>query len=132
MDKDKPTVGQLERSLSQAIQKLYRTRLGHSTNQVITHLLADKLVIILENSTTMAEKVLIEEGQIALATEVRKTLMEALRPYLRSLIEEILDIVIVDLIQDSILETGRTGIIAIFDRSPWVCNPNTTLKSKPA
>jgi uncharacterized protein YbcI len=47
-----PTRGKLERSLSQRIQALYRSKLGQETSHAVCHLLDNKLIIIIENGVT--------------------------------------------------------------------------------
>lgn len=125
-----PTSGQLERTLSQRIQALYRQQLGHQPSKVTCQFFADKLVIFLENSITNAELLLAQEKQEELAEQVRLNLDRATRPMLKALIEEILSVRVVDLLSDATLETGHTGIIAVFDNPPQVRNPETIPKLK--
>jgi uncharacterized protein YbcI len=42
------TRGQLERTLSQQLQKLYKEQLGHSTGKVSCRLFDNKLMVIVE------------------------------------------------------------------------------------
>ncbi|MGB7059992.1 MAG: Na-translocating system protein MpsC family protein, partial [Geitlerinemataceae cyanobacterium] len=44
------TRGQVERTISQRIQALYRDRIGHQPSKVTCELFEDKLTIILEDS----------------------------------------------------------------------------------
>ncbi len=120
MKKSLPTRGQLERTLSQSIQALYRQELGHQPSKVTCQLFEDKLAIILEESITPAEEILLQEGQDKLAEQVRSSLDDALNFKLKNLIEEVIEVEIVDLLSDSTLETGRTGIIALFNKTPEV------------
>ncbi len=125
-----PTRGQLERTLSQRIQAFYRDRLGHQPSKVTCQLFDEKLAIILENSITNAEGLLLEEGQQELARQVRSNLDEAIGPKLIALIEEILNVKVTDLLSDSTLETGRTGTIAVLANTPEVRNPESIPKVK--
>ncbi|NJK37170.1 MAG: DUF2294 domain-containing protein [Oscillatoriales cyanobacterium RM1_1_9] len=115
-----PTRGQLERTLSQKIQAFYREQLGHQPSKVTCQLFDSKLAIILEESVTPAENLLIQEGKEDLAEKVRSNLDELLRPQLRELVTEILKVEVTDLLSDATLETGRTGIIAVLANSPAV------------
>jgi uncharacterized protein YbcI len=57
MSTNLPTKGQIERTLSQHIQSLYKNHLGHQPSKVTCELFADKLAIVLEDSLTTAERV---------------------------------------------------------------------------
>ncbi|MBD1907005.1 DUF2294 domain-containing protein [Trichocoleus sp. FACHB-90] len=122
MDSSSPTRGQLERTLSQRIQSLYRTQLGHQPSQVSCQIFDEKLAIILENSITQPEQLLAQNGQEELAEQVRSDLEKALQPQLKSLIEEVLGVSVIDLLSDAKIETGRTGTIVVLSSAPQVRN----------
>jgi uncharacterized protein YbcI len=113
------TSGQLERTLSQRIQTLYRTQLGHQSSKVSCQLLDEKVAIVLENSVTRPEQIL-AEGDSSLAEQVRNDLAEAIQPQLMTLIQEVLEVEVLDFLSDTTLETGRTGIIGILAKNPTV------------
>ncbi|MDJ0726702.1 MAG: DUF2294 domain-containing protein [Prochloraceae cyanobacterium] len=125
-----PTRGQLERTLSQRIQAFYKERIGHQPSKVTCQLFDEKLAIILEDSITNAEELLLEEGQKDLAKKVRISLDDAIKPKLITLIEEILEVEVTDLLSDSTLETSRTGTIAVLANTPEVRNPESIPKLK--
>ncbi len=125
-----PTRGQLERTLSQRIQAFYKERIGHQPSKVTCQLFDEKLAIILEDSITNAEELLLEEGQKDLAKKVRISLDDAIKPKLINLIEEILEVEVTDLLSDSTLETSRTGTIAVLANTPEVRNPESIPKLK--
>lgn len=114
------TRGQLERNLSQQIQSLYRTQLGHQPGKVTCQLFDEKLAIIIEDSVTQPEQLLAEEGKLELAEQVRSDLDQAIRPQLRALIEDELRVTVLDLLSDATFETGRTGMIVVLENSPEV------------
>lgn len=120
MDSVYPTKGQLERTLSQRILAFYRQHLGHQPSKVACQIFDNKLVIIIEDSITTAEKVLVSEGQAELVKEVRSKLEAATNPLLRELIEEIVQVEVTDLLSDATLETRRTGIVAVLAVPPKV------------
>jgi uncharacterized protein YbcI len=126
----RPTSGQLERTLSQRIQSFYRDRLGHQPSKVTCQLFDEKVAIIVENSITPAEELLVTKGDEQLAERVRSSLDEAIKPQLKELIEEILNVGVVDLLSDATLETGRTGIIGVLTASPQVSNQEAIPKAK--
>ncbi len=118
-----PTRGQLERSLSQRIQAVYREQLGHQPGKITCQLFAEEVAIIIEDSVTQPEQFLVQSGQRNLVEQLRETLSKALRPSIVKAIEEILNVSVVDLMSDATVETGRTGLIVVLDRMPTVRNP---------
>ncbi len=126
-----PTRGKLERTLSQGIQALYRSQLGHSTSQALCNLLDNKLIIVIENAITQPEKLLAQNGQEALASQVRAQLELVLELPLKELITEVLGVGVSDLLSDATLETGRTGTIAILESAPKVRHSSSTSKTQP-
>lgn len=122
MDTSSPTRGQLERTLSQRIQALYRDQLGHQPSQITCQIFDEKIAIILENAITPPEQLLANSGQEELAEQVRTDLEKALEPQLRALIEEVVGVSVIDLLSDAKLETGRTGKIAVLANAPKVRN----------
>ncbi|MBW4466701.1 MAG: DUF2294 domain-containing protein [Pegethrix bostrychoides GSE-TBD4-15B] len=112
------TRGQLERTLSQNIQALYRNLLGHQTGKVTCQLVDEKLTIVIENSATQPEKLLANEGQVSLAEQLCTCLNSAIRPQIKLLIEQVLSVNVLDLLGEATLVTDRTGLIAILDAIP--------------
>jgi len=123
-----PTRGQLERTLAQRIQALYREQLGHQPSKVTCQLSDRNLVIVLEDSITQPEQLLAHTGRQELAEQVRSDLDEAIQPQIKELIEEILNVEVVELLTDATLETGRYGIIAVLTDTPSVRTPATNSK----
>lgn len=113
-----PTRGQLERTLSQRIQALYRNQLGHQPSQVTCQIFDEKIAIVLENAVTQPEQLLVNSGQQDLAEKVRSDLDAAIQPQLKQLIEEVVGVPVIDLLSDAKLETGRTGTIVILGSAP--------------
>jgi uncharacterized protein YbcI len=124
MDASSLTRGQLERTLSQQIQALYRTQLEHQPSKVTCQIFDEKIAIILEGSITQPEQLLFKTGQEELAEQVRSELDEAIQPQLKALIEQVVGVPVIDLLSDAKLETGRTGTIAILAATPQVRNPS--------
>lgn len=113
-----PTRGQLERSLSQRIQALYRHQLGHRLSTVDCELLETKIAIVLEKSVTQPEQLLVNQGKNELVEQLHAELDEVLQPQLKALIEEVAGVSVIDLLSDVTLETERTGMIAILAEVP--------------
>ena len=130
MTKELYTRGQLERELSQKIQAVYRSHLGHQPSKVTCQLFGTKLAIIIEDSITSAEQILVEEGKNDLAKKVRSNLDDAIKPDLTKLIEKITEVEVVDMLSDATLETGRTGIIIILNNTPEIRTVENVPKGK--
>ena len=124
-----PTIGQLERDISQRIGSLYNQRLGKRPSQIICHFFDTEIVLSLENSVTQTEQTLLKEGYETLAEQVRLYLDKIIKPQLKTLIEEILGIPVIDLMTNTNLVTGRTGIIVVLKQLPEVRNPESIPKS---
>lgn len=124
----RPTIGQLEREISQRISSLYNTQLGVRPSKVISHCFDKEIVITLEDSVTLVEQTLVDGNYRKLAEEVRVSLNKIIKPQIKALIEEIIDRNVIDIISNSSLATNRTGIIAILEQSPAVRNPEAIPK----
>lgn len=122
MDSSTPTRGQIERTLSQRIQALYRNQLEHQPSRVSCQIFDEKVAIILEDSITQPEQLLVNSGQEDLAQEVRSEIDEALKPQIKDLIEEIVGVPVVDLLSNAKLDTGRTATVAILAETPKLRN----------
>ncbi|MFN6568576.1 hypothetical protein A6770_00720 [Nostoc minutum NIES-26] len=123
-----PTIGQLEREISQRISSLYHEKLGQRPSQIICHFFNKEIVISLENSVTQTERILLDEGNEILAEQVRSSLEKIIKPQLQNLIEELIGKPVIDLISNTNLVTGRTGIIVVLNQLPEVRNPESIPK----
>ncbi|HEY9622711.1 MAG TPA: DUF2294 domain-containing protein [Crinalium sp.] len=130
MQTSEPTRGQLERTLSQRIEALYRNQLGHRPAKVTCRIFDEQIAIILEEAITPPEQLLANSGQEELAEQVRLDLDKALQPQLVQLIEEVVGVSVKDVLSDAKVDTGRTGAIAILSAPPQLRQPSTDLKSK--
>ncbi|MBE9189883.1 DUF2294 domain-containing protein [Gloeocapsopsis crepidinum LEGE 06123] len=122
MDSSIPTRGQIERTLSQRIQALYRHQLEHQPSRITCQIFDEKVAIILEDSITQPEQLLVSTGQEELAQEVRSEIDEALKPQIKSIIEEIVGVSVIDLLSNAKLDTGRTATVAILAETPKLRN----------
>ena len=130
MNSETQTRGQLERTLSQRIQALYRTQLGQQPSRVQRQIFDGKVVIVLEDSITKTEQVLVASGQEKLAEQVRDDLDKAFNPQLTKLIQDVIGIEVVDILTDATLKTGRTGTIAVLADTPQFRESQATRKLK--
>lgn len=118
-----PTRGQVERTLAQRIQALYREQLGHQPTKVICQLSDQNVVVVMEGSITPPELLLAQTGRLELAEQVHSDLDDAIQPQLKALIEETLNVTVIEVLSDATLKTGRTGIIALLTDTPNVRTP---------
>ena len=126
-----PTCGQLERNLSQSIQKLYSHELEHSPGKVTCQLFSNQLAIVIEDSLTAVEQILAEAKQSdRTIKQLNTTISEVVKTKIKVLIEEILSVEVKDLLFDTTLATKRTGAIATLSQSPSVRNPESIPKNK--
>ncbi|WP_414752498.1 DUF2294 domain-containing protein [Anabaena sp. CCY 9910] len=123
-----PTIGQLEREISQRVSSLYNEKLGQRPSQIICHFFDSELVISLENSVTQTERTLLDGGHEILVEQIRLLLDKIIKTELQILIEKVIGKPILDLMSNTNLATGRTGIIVILDELPTVRNPESIPK----
>ena len=118
------TQEQLEQKLVECIQDVYFKTLGNQPQQISCKLVDKNLTVIIEDSITQPEKLLVESGKQELAQQVRTNIHLAFEPYLKSKIEEVTGIFLTDLISKSSLDTGRTSIVAILAHAPELDDSN--------
>lgn len=126
----KPTHGQIERTLKQRIQRLYLAEIGQRPEQVICQFFDDKLAIVLEKSVTLSEQFLLATERQKLAEEVRSHIDLAIKPQLITLIEEVTGISVNTLLTATDLNSGISGIIVILSGFPLVRDLETIPKIK--
>lgn len=130
MNQELPTSGQLERDLSQKIQKLYRQELDHSTGKVTCQLFGNKLAIVIEQAITAVEKTLAEhQSDRAVLEELNVAIGESLKSKLKELVETISAVEVVDILFDSTFKSDCTGAIIVLKETPPVRNPQSIPKN---
>lgn len=123
-----PTRGQVERTLAQRIQALYREYLGHQPSKVTCQLSDQNLVILLENAITQPEQLLTQTGRQELAKQVHSDLGNVIQPKIKELVEEILQVSVLDLLSDTTLETGLSGFIVLLTATPNIRSNTSSSK----
>mgnify|MGYP001797686105 CR=1 FL=1 len=118
-----PTVGQLMRSTSQAIERVYREQIDQRPGSVKCTLLNEKVVVWIEGSMTPLEKLLYQEDEKK-AQLLCNTIDKLLYPYLVNAIAQTLGVEVVTLISGTNYANDCTGIIAQLDKCPSV-RPST-------
>lgn len=130
MSAQKPTRGQVERTLKQRIQALYFAELGQRPQQVICQFFDDKLAIVIESSVTRSEHFLLTTAREDLAKELRSHIDTAIKPQLTVLIEEVTGIAVNALLADTDLKRNTSGVIAILADVPQLRDVETIPKVK--
>lgn len=117
-DASSPKYGILEQNLSQQIKLLYLAQLGHQPDKVHCQLSDKTLTVVVENPITQPERLLFASGKQEFAELVRSNIHKAFQPQLKTLIEEVVGVRVIDLLGDSKIETGRTSIVAVLAAIP--------------
>ncbi|BAZ46134.1 hypothetical protein NIES4102_31630 [Chondrocystis sp. NIES-4102] len=115
-----PTIGQLERTVAQSVQKLLRQQLGIKPTRVFCKILREQITIIAENTVSNVEKILIENDQLVLANQMRNQACQTIKPQIKELITSVVGVPTQDLLCDTVLETGYLGIVVILAQTPEV------------
>ncbi|MBD1824929.1 DUF2294 domain-containing protein [Cyanobacteria bacterium FACHB-DQ100] len=130
MTNDNPTRGQIERTIGQKLQALYRERTGQRPEKVTCQFFDEKLAIVLEQISTPAECFLIEVGQQEIAQLFRSELENQMKAETIALIEEVAAAAVVDVLSSTNLQAGVSALIAILKEPPSVRDPESIPKSK--
>lgn len=112
------TVGQAEREITQRMRSLYKKKLGHKVSDVTCQIFDEKLAIVVEDALTKVEERLLENGEVALTEQVRKDLNESIEPQVEEIVEGALNVDVVDILKDTSLDSGTSGIIALLSDAP--------------
>ncbi len=126
----KPTIGQLEREITHRVRNVYNLVLGQRLDKINCHFFGTELAIFLDNSVSKVEQSLVDSGCEVLAQQVRLDLDKLMKPHLKNLIEEVIGNQVLDMMSNTTLLTGHTGIIVMLDKSPDVRNPQSISKVK--
>ena len=135
MDRQLPTLGQLERNLSQSIQKLYRQELEHSPQKVTCKLFKNNLSIVIEDALTAVEATLVDEdGNNNTVKNLSQAIKNVIKSKLKNTIETVLAVKVDDILFDSNIETRRAAAIVILQKPPLTrslkLNPKIRDRSK--
>ena len=133
MNRQLPTLGQLERQLSQSIQKLYREELGHSPQKVTCKFFKNQLSILIEDALTAVEKTLVNrDNEDKTAKKLNFAINDSIRLKLKNIIETVLAIEVEDILFSSNMDTMRAGAIVILGQLPQIKNPKPIIKNRPS
>ena len=105
------------RSTAQAIQHLYRDRLGHTPSRVTCNLINDKLIVWAEDSITRPEQILHASDSDQLLA-VSSAVKQGLRDALVQVIEKHLSVKVVTLLSDICYERKCTAMVVHLASTP--------------
>lgn len=108
------TQGQIEASITKAIEKFEREYMGRGPEEARTFLLGDMILIRLRGILTPAERQLSNNDDSKsrnLIKQLRKELIESARPILEAIILDITNIPVISLHTDISTKTGERVII---------------------
>ncbi|MEC4804836.1 MAG: DUF2294 domain-containing protein [Jaaginema sp. PMC 1079.18] len=106
---------QLKQDLFSELQQLYERELQHKLSHISCRVFDRTLVIFLEGTVTPPERILANNENQMLAREVRASLDRIIKPQIKSTIEKVLGMKIVDFLCDTTLDTDVTGAIVVFE-----------------
>ncbi len=125
-----PTSGQIERSLSQRIQAVYKDELGVRPAKAVCQFFDQKLAIALEKVATPSEQLLLSNERVDSAKVLRSHLDIALKPRLIELIEEVAGVAVKTILSDTDLTYDVAGMIVVLEDVPPVRNLESIPKVK--
>ena len=125
-----PTAGELERTLGQNIGTFYRQLTGQQPGRVVCHLFSTAVGIVIEQSATPIERLLLKSSQIELADQLRLCINGVVRSEIKTLSEDVLGVSVQAVLIDSVLGFGYTGIFLMLADTPRVRNPGAIPKTE--
>jgi uncharacterized protein YbcI len=114
--------GEIEAAICDGITRFEQEYMGRGPKDIHTHLIGDLLVVRLQGVLTAAEQHLVrslsaEKGR-DLLKEVRTQLIEAARPVLEKLVEEVTGVKVLSLHHDISTATGEEVVLFTLAESP--------------
>jgi uncharacterized protein YbcI len=116
------TSGEIEAAICQGMSRFAQECMGRGPKNVHTHLIGDLIVVRLQGVLTAAEQHLVKSLQADkgrdLLKQVRIQLIEAARPILEAMVEEITGITVLTLHHDISTKTGEEVVLFTLAESP--------------
>ena len=117
-----PSVGELERGLSQDIQASYRKLLGSQPQRVLCHLFGNCIGIVIEQSVTAIERLLASQDDTDLVRQVRHKIDNTFREEIFRLVKQRVGVEAKSVLLETSLESGTTGSLVVLVSLPQVRN----------
>ena len=116
------TPGEIEAAISQGMSRFEQEYMGRGPKDVHTHLIGDLLVVRLQGVLTAAEQHLVKTLQVEkgrdLLKQVRIQLIEAARPIMEAMVQDITGVTVLSLHHDISTVTGEEVVIFSLAKSP--------------
>jgi uncharacterized protein YbcI len=116
------TQGEIEAAICEGVSRFEQEYMGRGPKDIHTHLIGDLLVVRLRGVLTAAEQQLVKSLPVAngrdLLKQVRNQLIEAARPVVQALVEDITGTHVVSLHHDISTITGEEVILFTLSESP--------------
>ena len=116
------TSGEIEAAVSQGMSRFEQEYMGRGPKDVHAHLIGDLLVVRLQGVLAAAEQHLVNTLQAEkardLLKQVRVQLIEAARPILEAMVQEITDVKVLSLHHDISTATGEEIVLFTLVGSP--------------
>ena len=118
------TQGEIEAAICEGISRFEQEYMGRGPKDIHAHLIGDLLVVRLQGVLTAAEQQLVrtlpaEKGR-ELLKQVRTQLMEAARPTLEAMVQNITEVKVVSLHHDISTTTGEEVVLFSLGTPPVV------------
>lgn len=131
MNRELPTSGQLERDISQKVQKLYRQELEHCPQKITCHFFSNYLAIVIEDAITAVEKSLIVPNNKSQTVErLNSAINDIIKLKIKSIVEEILAVEVDNILFNSTIKNNCAGAIVTLCQLPQLRNPESIPKIK--
>ena len=116
------TSGEIEAAICQRMNRFMQECMGRGPKDIHTHLIGDLLVVRLQGVLTTAEQHLVKTLQAEkgrdLLKQVRIQLMEASRPIMEAMVQEITGVKVLSLHHDISTVTGEEVVLFTLVKSP--------------
>jgi uncharacterized protein YbcI len=116
------TYGEIEAAVCQGMSRFVQEYMGRGPKDVHTHLIGDLLVVRLQGVLTAAEQHLVKTLQADkgrdLLKQVRIQLMEAARPIIEAMVQEIVGVKVRSLHHDISTITGEEVVLLTLVEAP--------------
>ncbi len=118
------TLGEIEAAVCEGMSRFEREFMGRGPKDIHAHLIGDLVVVRLHGVLTAAEQQLVktlppDKGR-DLLKQVRTQLVEAARPVLVAMLQEITDVQVVSLHHDISTVTGEEVVLFTLEQVPVV------------
>jgi uncharacterized protein YbcI len=111
------TGGQLNAALSRAIVQLHNHHLGRGPTKGHAFYRGNVVVVILEDTLTKAERSLIAAGKTDAVRDVRRQLLDTMRPDLVGAVERLTGCRVVSFLADNETEPDVAAEVFVLDRA---------------